>query len=233
VAIDERVVAKKPSNLSHLEAAGLPLVALTAWVSLVDCGRVEPGQRVLIHAGAGGVGSVAIPIAKSLGAEVITTTSTRNVELCRALGADLVIDYTQQDHTELLSDLDVVVDSLGIKERPRSLKVLRRGGRLIRLEAGIPAQVARHGPLLGTLFAVSGGAAFTIRAWLDKRVRVFHPVRPLDGARLAKITELVERGVIRPQIHQVYPLEQIAAAHADSEAGHARGKIIVDLQPQS
>ena len=128
IAVVEQDLAGKPASLSMAEAASLPLVALTAWQALVEKANVQPGHKVLIHAGSGGVGSIAIQLAKHLGAHVATTTSTTNVDWVRDLGADLVIDYRTQDFTTLVRDYDVVLDSLGGETLEKSLHVLRPGG---------------------------------------------------------------------------------------------------------
>ncbi len=231
VAIDERACARKPRNVSHEEAAGIPMVALTAWESLVEKAHLRGGQRVLIQAGSGGVGNVAIQLAKHLGAWVATTCSERNFELVRSLGADQPIDYRTQPFEEVLSELDVAIDASGIDTESRTLRVLRSGGTLIMLNSGIPENVARHGPYLGLAGAVTDSARFAIGTFLTRRVKVSHVLRRSDGVTLGKITELVESGVIRPVVDSVLPLEQIVEAHTRSESGRARGKIIVRTSP--
>src|SRR6266513_111861 len=131
IAIQEDAVAKKPKNLTMEEAASIPLVGLTAWQALVERAKVTAGQKVLIHAGSGGVGTLAIQLAKHLGATVATTTSTANVALVKSLGADVVIDYRTQDFEDVLRDYDVVLNSQDGKTLEKSLRVLKRGGRLI------------------------------------------------------------------------------------------------------
>lgn len=130
IAVKESSLALKPRNLSMLEAASLPLVALTAWQTLVETAKLKKGQKVLIPAGSGGVGTIAIQLAKHLGAFVATTTSTANIDWVKALGADVVIDYKQQDFATVLRDYDVVLNSLGNDELKKSLQILKPGGHL-------------------------------------------------------------------------------------------------------
>lgn len=231
VAVDEREVAAKPAKLTHEEAASMPLAALTAWDCLVEITRVRPGDKVLVHAGAGGVGSLAIQLAKHLGATVTTTCSARNEELVRGLGADAVIDHRRERFDEVLNEQDVVLDSLGWESVARSLTVLRRGGRLVSIQPGLPERTKRHGQLLGT--ALTGLAL----AWLPIRGRLGYGVRARSllvrapsGAHLAEIARLVDEGAIRPVIDRVLPLEEIAEAHRHVETGHARGKVVVSIR---
>jgi NADPH:quinone reductase-like Zn-dependent oxidoreductase len=227
VAIDERASALKPKNVTHEEAAGLPMVALTAWESLVEKARVKPGQRVYVQAGSGGVGSVAIQLAKHLGAYVATSCSERNLELVRSLGADEAIDYRKQKVEEVLSGYDVAIDAVTADGREKTLSVLKDGGFLVMLNSGIPENVKAHGPVLGLAAAVLDSAGFTIKTMVTRRIRVSHVLRKSDGETLQKITELVESGAIRPLVDSVHPLERISDAHARSESGRARGKIVV------
>lgn len=225
-AIEEKAVARKPKNVSHEEAAGIPMAALTAWASLVDPG-LQAGQRVLVQAGAGGVGSISIQLAKHLGAHVAATCSTRNIALVESLGADEVIDYTTTRYEEVLTDYDGVVDALGGEERRRAIGILRRGGFVASLNSGMPEASKRFGPLLGPVAVVLDNASLTIGAYLTKRVRIVHVLRKCDGATLEKITTLVEEGVLKPIMDRVLPLEQLAEAHAYSETGRATGKIVI------
>lgn len=229
VAIPERAIALKPRNLDHRGAAGLPLAALTAWACVMRPG-LSAGQRLFVQAGAGGVGSLCIQLAKHVGAHVAATCSAPNVDLVRSLGADEVIDYRATRYEDVLRDQDGVVDLLGGEERERALRVLRPGGYMACVTGGIPEHTKRHGPTLGALVAVADGARFTISAFARRRVRVFHPVRPVDGALLQRITELVEAGALRPVIDRVFSLDEIAQAHERSESGRARGKIIVAVR---
>lgn len=230
VAVDARAVAHKPRGISHVEAASLPLVALTAWDALVVRGRLAAGQKALIHAGAGGVGTIAIQLAKDLGAYVATTCSERNVELVRSLGADEVIDYQAQRFDEVLKDYDLVLDALGGEARERSLRVLRRGGHLTTMIGGFPEETKKRGVVLGVIAAVSKLASLAIRARVLRGVHVHNVLRESSGAILAQITRRVERGAIRPVIDRVLPLAEIAEAHRLSEEGRARGKIAIRIR---
>ncbi|GGZ59025.1 NADPH:quinone reductase [Streptomyces subrutilus] len=205
VVAPARQLAAKPASLSHVEAAALPLAALTAWQALVDTADVRPGERVLVHAAAGGVGHLAVQIAKARGAYVIGTASAGKHELLRSLGADEVIDYRSEDFAEKVADVDVVLDSLGGETAERSLKVLRPGGHLITLP----------GP-----DSVPAGADGVHAVWLL--------VEP-DLAGLREITSLVDRGLLRPLVDTVLPLSEAARAHELGEQGRTTGKIVLTV----
>lgn len=219
----------KPAGLTFAAAAALPLVGLTAYEALVTKADLQAGERVLVHAGAGGVGHVAIQIAKVRGAEVITTCSAKNEALVRALGADEVVDYRAVRFEAVLSELDVALEALGGESRERTLAVLRRGGRMPCIVGDIPAAVARHGPVLGLGVAVSRIAAFTVKARLTKGVAVYQVVRPPKRAALDRLAALVDAGQLSPRIDRTFGLEAIADAHRYSETGRARGKIVIDV----
>lgn len=230
VAVDQSAVALKPASIDYQAAASLPLVGLTAWEALVTKARLGRGQRVLIQAGSGGVGTFAIQLAKHLGAEVATTCSTRNTGLVKELGADHVIDYSKENFDEVLSGYDVVLDTLGGKQRRRALSVLRRGGRLVTLVSGIPEAAKRFGPTLAIVVVALKMLGFMIESLLLHGVRTSWIVRPSDGAVLTKIAALVEEGKVRPVIDRMFALEEIVAAHEYSESGRARGKIVIDVK---
>jgi NADPH:quinone reductase-like Zn-dependent oxidoreductase len=226
-------LGRKPKNLTHDEAASLPLVFLTAWQALVDKAKLQAGERVLIQAGAGGVGVVAIQIAKHLGATVITTCSQRNTDLVRALGADEVIDYRESSWEDVLADtkVDVVLDALGLADAKRAYKVMNKAARrprIVGISTGLPERVAKVGPVLGLAgtgiamgCAMVGSRLRGISSWYITR-------KPL-GSQLDHLADLCERGVIRPIIDTVYPLDRIAEAHAHSDSGRARGKLVVKV----
>ncbi|MFF0366733.1 NADP-dependent oxidoreductase [Micromonospora sp. NPDC005087] len=209
VTAPSRHLARKPAGLSHVEAAGLGLAGLTAWQALVDVADVQPGQRVLVHAAAGGVGHLAVQIAKARGAHVIGTASAAKHAFVRGLGADEVIDYTTTDFAERLHDLDVVMDSIGGEYGPRSLRTLRPGGILVALaspaETYLEEEAARQG----------------------KRAR-FMIVEP-DAAGLTSLANLVGTGQLRVEVDTVLPLEQVAKAHEIGQTGRTKGKIILTL----
>ncbi|MFE9257228.1 NADP-dependent oxidoreductase [Streptomyces sp. NPDC006879] len=205
VTAPARHFVRKPQNIDHVGAAALPLAALTAWQSLVDTAGLRSGQRVLVHAAAGGVGHLAVQIAKALGAYVIGTASAAKHELLRELGADEVIDYRTADFTELVSDVDIVIDSVGGDYGTRSLQVLRPGGHLVTLPS--PDSVPEE-------------AAGVHTGWTI--------VEP-DFAGLQAIAEMVAQGKLRPQIDTVLPLERAAEAHEIGERGRTTGKIVLTV----
>ncbi|WP_077326323.1 NADP-dependent oxidoreductase [Virgibacillus siamensis] len=204
VAVDENLVAKKPENLSFEEAASIPLVGLTSWQCLDDFADIKQGDKVLIHAGSGGVGSFAIQLAKSLGAWVATTCSTKNIEFVKSLGADKVIDYRIEDFTQVLADMDIVFDTLGGDIQTQSYDVLKEEGVLVSI-AGQPDQELAQ----------------------TKKVKAGYVFLEPDGEQLAKIGEMTEQGKIRANVGTVMKLEEIQEAHRLSETHHAKGKIVL------
>jgi len=210
VPVASMSVARKPARLSHLEAAAVPLAALTAWGMVVDVAGAAPGQRMLIHAGSGGVGHFAVQFAKAFGAHVIATGSTRNLGFLRELGADEVLDYTMQRFDEELSGLDAVIDLIGNvhdQTGSRSLRVLRPGGILVNAPTGSwPTMMAE-------------AAAAGIRA-------TGYKVAP-DARTLDRITRLIDDGSVRVHVDRVFDLAAGAEAHRLLEQGHTRGKIVL------
>jgi NADPH:quinone reductase-like Zn-dependent oxidoreductase len=205
-------LARKPRALSHVEAAGVPVAALTAWGAVVDVAKAHEGQSMLIHAGAGGVGHFAIQFASFFGAHVITTGSPRNAGWLRELGASEVIDYTSTRFEDLAHDVDVVIDLIGnVKDDTgtRSLSVLRPGGLIVTVPTGS----------WPTMFEEAAAAG--MRA-TDYRV-------PADGATLAVISRLLESGDVRVFVDQVFELADAPAAHTAVEGGHTRGKIVLKV----
>ncbi|MEV4510782.1 NADP-dependent oxidoreductase [Dactylosporangium sp. NPDC049525] len=202
-----RHLARKPAGLSHVEAAGLGLAGLTAWQAVVDTADVRPGQRVLIHAAAGGVGHLAVQIAKARGAYVIGTASAAKHDLVRGLGADEVIDYTAVRFEDVVADVDVVVDPIGGEYGPRSLGVLRPGGVLVALaspaEVYLAEEARRQGRRAGFLL-----------------------VQP-DHAGLRSLVDLVDRGELRVVVDAVLPLEEVAKAHERVATGRSAGKVVL------
>ncbi|MCB9561911.1 MAG: NADP-dependent oxidoreductase [Kofleriaceae bacterium] len=229
VAADEAVVAARPRTATFEEAASLPLAGLTALQALREAIDLQPGQRVLIHAGAGGVGSLAIQIAKRMGAHVVTTCSTRNVELVRGLGADEVIDYTQQDVAAHPRDLDAVFDTLGGASELTSLRLVKPGGVVVGV-SGLPDAAFARAWLPGwvrpALWLLTGKRR-RVAAAAGARFQ-FLFMRP-DGAQLADVAAWVDAGELRPLIHATFPLADVAAAFAELERGRARGKIVVTI----
>lgn len=204
VAVRAVECARKPATVSHAEAASLPLAGITAWEALVGAARVQPGQRVLVHAGSGGVGSLAIQIAKDIGATVIATTSGRNRALVESLGADQVVDYTTTRFTEAVEPVDVVFDTLGGHVQEDSWSILRPGGTLVSIVSPPDQERARS-------LGVNGAFIF------------IEPNAPV----LDKLAEMVDGGRLRPIVGAEFALRDIARAHELSESGHAVGKIVV------
>lgn len=209
VAVPAAQLVRKPASLSHVEAAALPIVGLTAWQGLVDIGRITPGDRVLVHAGGGGVGHVAIQIARARGARVITTASASKREFVESLGAHEVIDYTTDDFAERVHDVDVVLDTLGGDTVERSLAVLRPGGHLVTMVADEDLELAARFEAAGMRFS---GIA----------------VDP-DPDALRQLVDLVEKGQLRVHVQETFPFHRIADAHRLLEAGHVQGKLVLSV----
>ena len=230
IAIKESALALKPKNTSMEQAAALPLVALTAWQVLVETARVKKGQKVFIQAGSGGVGSIAIQLAKHLGAFVATTTSTANVDWVKALGADVVIDYTQQNFENVLRDYDVVLNSLGPAELEKSLRILKPGGQLISISGPPTAEFAREQKLSWGLGWIMRLLSSGIRRKARRQgVDYGFVFMRASGAQLQKITALVESGTITPVIDRTFPLEATAEALSYVERGRAKGKVVIKV----
>lgn len=204
VSADE--IAAKPQTLNWQESAAVPLVTLTAWQALIDIGGINQGDRVLIHAGAGGVGMAAIQLAKLAGATVYTTASSRNIDFLKSLGADEVIDYTQEDFSKL-EDLDIVFDTVGGETFEKSWGILKKGGCLVStVEFPNEDLAAKHDVRANFCFVQA------------------------NAGQLAEISNLIDSGSIKVEIDSVFRLEEIAKAHAKSESGHTRGKIVIQIQ---
>ncbi|MCY1236314.1 Zinc-type alcohol dehydrogenase-like protein [compost metagenome] len=230
IAVKESSLALKPKNLSMVEAASVPLVALTAWQVLVETAQLKKGQKVLIHAGSGGVGTIAIQLAKHLGAFVATTTSTANVAWVKALGADVVIDYKQQDFATVLRDYDVVLNSLGNGELNKSLQVLKPGGHLISISGPPTPAFAIARGLAWPLRQVLRLLSFGIRHKAKKNGGHYSFVfMRADGAQLREITALIESGAIRPVVDKVFPFQDTHKALAYVDSGRAKGKVVVQV----
>lgn len=212
VSVPALQLARKPLGISHIQAAGVPIAALTAWGAVVQVGKVHDGQKVLIHAGAGGVGHLAVQLARYFGAYVTATGSAANLAWLEELGAHRVIDYRASRFEDSVSDQDLVIDLVGnvhADTGTRSLGVLRRGGLLVNVPSG-------SWPNL-----LADAAAAGVRATGYKV--------SADGAALAVISRLIESGDLNVTIERTFPLEDIAAAHILLEAGHVRGKLVITL----
>lgn len=230
IAMNESDVALKPKKLTMEEAASIPLVGLTAWQALIERGHLEAGQKVLIHAGSGGVGTFAIQLAKQFGAFVATTTSTANFDLVRRLGADLVIDYKTADFATVLHDYDIVLNSLGKETLEKSLKVLKPGGMLISISGPPDPGFARD---LGTgwmIRQVTRLLSYRIRRKAKRQsVNYSFLFMRANGEQLHKITSLIDAGIIRPVVDRVFPFESTNEALAYVETGRAKGKVVVKV----
>ena len=204
IVVREPELALKPNSLHHIRAAAVPLAALTAWQSLFDTAQLQPGQRVLIHAGSGGVGHFAVQLAKWKGAYVFATASTKNQDLLRELGVDEPIDYTQQRFENVVRDIDIVLDTLGGETQERSWSVLKKGGVLVSLVQPPSEEKAEE---LGVRAAIIGAQP--------------------NGAQLAEIAKLIDSGRLAPVIDRILPLSEVRRAHELSKSGHTHGKIVL------
>src|SRR5437899_4912803 len=207
IVVRESELALKPNSLHHIRAAAVPLAALTAWQSLFDTAQLQPGQRLLIHAGSGGVGHLAVQLAKWKGAYVFATASTKNQDLLRKLGVDEPIDYTQQRFEEIARKIDIVLDTLGDETQERSWSVLKKGGDLVSL-CHPPSEAEEKE--LGVRAALLGA-------------------RP-SGEQLSEIAKIIDSGKLAPIIDRILPLSEARRAHELSQSGHTHGKITMRVK---
>jgi len=231
IAVSEEDLAIKPKSLTMEEAASVPLVGLTAWQALVETAKLKKGQKVLIHAGSGGVGTFAIQLAKYLGATVATTTSTANIELVKRLGADVVIDYKKNAFEEILRDYDVVLNSLDAETLKKSVRVLKPGGKLISISGPPDPAFARQIGLSRIFGLVMRFLSFRIRK-LAKRHQVDYSFLFMraSGDQLRQIGLLIDTGAIRPILDRVFPFESTKEAMSYVETGRAKGKVVVKIR---
>ncbi|NEC97508.1 NADP-dependent oxidoreductase [Streptomyces albidoflavus] len=204
-----RAFTRKPTVIDHVQAGALPLVSLTAYQALIDTAGIGPGQRVLIHAAAGGVGHVAVQIAKAHGAYVIGTASAPKHDLLRELGADEVVDYRTTDVAEAVDGVDMVLDPLGGETRARSVGLLRPGGTLVSLLSGGSAEEAAHAA--------------------ERGVRTATMLVEADHAGMNAVADLVAAGALRPRVEATFPLAEAAAAQRLGETGRTTGKIVLEV----
>ena len=229
VALREVDAAPKPDNLTHIEAASMPSVGLTSWQALRDIAGLRSGQKILIHAGSGGVGSFAIQLAKHIGATVATTASAKNAPLMQRLGADLIIDYHTQRFEDLVYDYDVVFDLVGGEVQRRSFGVLKHGGVLVSIAGVPPANVMREWGLPFWVQWAGYAKNFTaMRLARSRNVRFEYLFMQASGAQLGAIATLLKSGAIVPVIDKVFALDQAREALAYCEAGHATGKVVIE-----
>jgi NADPH:quinone reductase-like Zn-dependent oxidoreductase len=228
ISMNEGDVAIKPKELTMEEAASIPLVGLTAWQALIERANLKKGQKVLIHAGSGGVGTFAIQLAKYLGATVATTTSTANIDLVNRLGADIVIDYKKDDFEKILRDYDVVLNSLGKDTLEKSLLVLKPGGKLISISGPPDPDFAKDMGLSWMLRQAMRLLSYGIRR-KAKRHRVSYSFLFMraNGEQLREIASLIDSGTIRPVVDRVFPFKSTKDALAYVDTGRAKGKVVV------
>lgn len=206
-AANTKNTSLKPKNLDFIEASSLVLVGVSAIQGIEEHIKLQKGQKILIHGGSGGIGSIAIQLAKHIGAYVITTASVESLEFVRSLGADQVIDYHSQNFNEVVKDIDTVFDTVGGEIPGKSLKILKKGGVL----------VSMNGPVDENLATESG-------------VRALVQNTGVNADRLNRLTELVDKGVIKPQVDKVFPTEQAKNAFEYFESGHPKGKVVVNIK---
>ena len=228
--VRESAAAPKPASLTFEEAASLPLVALTAWQALVEVGKLRAGQRVLIHAGSGGVGSVAIQLARHLGAEVLTTVGQRNFDLVKRLGADVAIDYRSARFDDIAKDCDLVLDSAGGDTLVRSFACVKPGGVVVSIGSTPSTAFARQWGLNAFIVFVIGLMARKVTAAARRhQARYEYLFMRANGDQLRGITQLVESGAIKPLVDTVFALDQVRDALAYSESGRATGKVVIKI----
>ena len=231
IAINEDAVAMKPGKLNMEEAASIPLVGLTAWQALIERANLKKGQKVLIHAGSGGVGTIAIQLAKHLGATVATTASTANLDLVKSLGADIAIDYKTTDFTKVLRDYDVVLNSLGTETLNQSLEVLKPGGKLISISGPPDPDFARAQRASWFLRLVMAFLSSRIRKKAKRHsVSYSFLFMRASGEQLSEVTSLINSGAIRPVVDRVFPFESTSEALAYVETGRAKGKVVIKVR---
>ena len=210
-----RQFARKPTSVGHHQAAAAPLAALTAWQALVDTAQIQPGQRILIHAAAGGVGHLAVQLARHLGAHVIATATTGKHHWLEKLGATELVDYTTTRFEDAVRDVDIVLDLVGDHHdatSTRSLQTLRPGGLLVAVPGGVSPELTDRAQALGV-----NTTPFLVEP---------------DGTALTRIASLVDQGVVAIEVEDVLPLHQAAEAHRRGEQGHTRGKLVLDPTTQ-
>ncbi|MDA3851448.1 MAG: NADP-dependent oxidoreductase [Spirochaetaceae bacterium] len=205
--VNEKEIALKPANITHKEAASIPLVGLTAWQALVTRGKLQKGQKVLIHAGSGGVGTLAIQMAKQLGAYVASTTSTTNVDLVKQLGADEVVDYKKQNFEDVISDYDLVIDMMGGEILEQSFKVLKKGGTLISIKGQDTKELAKE-------YDVQFDSFFM---WPS-------------GEMLTQLAQFISDGVLKPVIDRNYTIDKTQEAYDYLQTGRVKGKVVIAVK---
>ena len=231
IAIKEDSLALKPKTLTMEQAAAMPLVALTAWQALVEKGRLKKGQKVLIHAGTGGVGTVAIQLAKHLGATVATTASAANAPMLKQLGADIVIDYKKDDFALRLRDYDLVLDSQGGVTQKKSLSVLKPGGKVVGIAGPPDPDFAKARGVNALMGLVVRALSYGIRSKAKAAgVSYSFLFMRASGEQLRRIADLIDAGAIRPVVDRVFPFDQAREALAYVETGRSKGKVVIKVR---
>lgn len=231
IAINENDVARKPGNLTMEEAASIPLVALTAWQALVEKGNLQKGQKVFIQAGSGGVGTLAIQLAKHLGATVATTASEKSFETLKNLGADVLIDYKKQNFENLLKGYDLVLNSQDTKTLEKSLNILKLGGKVISISGPPTPDFARAtgAPWYVKIILTLLSAGIRKKA-KQKGIDYLFLFMRAEGEQLRQITHLIESGIIKPVVDKVFPFEKTNEALSYVESGRAKGKVVIKIK---
>lgn len=231
ISINENDVAIKPKNITMEEAASIPLVGLTAYQVLIEKANLKSGQKVFIQAGSGGVGTFAIQLAKYLGATVATTTSTANVSFVKNLGADVVVDYKMEDFENVLNEYDVVLNSQDSKTLEKSLRILKKGGKLVSISGPPDPNFGREINAPWFLKLIFNLISISVRKMAKKRnVNYSFLFMKANGNQLGEITSLIESGVIQPVLDKVFPFEKTNEALSYIETGRVKGKVVIKVK---
>lgn len=231
IAVNENDIALKPKGISFEEAASFPLVALTAWQAMVEKAQLKKGQKIFIQAGSGGVGTIAIQLAKHLGASVATSTSAANMDLVKSLGADVIIDYKTQDFETILKDYDVVLNSQDEKTLEKSMRILKPGGKVISISGPPDPAYAQEFHLAWWMKVIMFFISSKIRKQAKKlNVEYSFLFMKANGQQLAEISNLIESGAIRPVIDKIYPIDQLNEAMDYVSNGRTKGKVVVKVK---
>lgn len=231
IALDEADAALKPKNISMEEAASIPLVGLTVWQAFFEKAHLKTGHKVFIQAGSGGVGTFAIQLAKYLGLKTATTTSSKNSELVKSLGADVVVDYKTQDFENILKDYDYVLNSQDDKTLQKSITILKSGGQLVSISGPPTPEFAKEQGLSWIMKFIIKIISSKIRK-KAKQHNIYYSFlfMKANGTQLEEITKLIEAGIIKPIVDKVYPFEQAQQAMEYVESGRSRGKVVLKIK---
>ncbi len=231
ISVPENDLAMKPTNISMEEAASFPLVALTAWQAFFEKANLQKGQKVFIQAGSGGVGTIAIQIAKYFGATVATTTSSTNVDLVKSLGADVVVDYKKEDFESILKDYDLVLNSQDEKTLEKSLQILKPGGKIISISGPPDTNFAKESNLSWFLKIVMYFLSNKVKkATSKKNVDYTFLFMKANGKQLSEIASLVQLGKIKPVIDKIFPFNLTNDALSYIVDGRAKGKVVIKIK---